>query len=342
MRVSANRLVLIASFVASPFMANGEIVLEPEQITHGPQHHFFGYFGHVGTVPWNASGRYIVALRTEFQDRMPLAKEATEIVLIDTQNEYAVRPVAQTCAWNFQQGTMMYWNPDAPETQFFFNDRDPDTNKVFCVLFDIEAMKRLREYRFDDTPIGNSGVAQKGGYFLGINYGRLARLRPVTGYPDAYDWTDGVMHPEDDGVFRVDIASGEKRLLVSFKDLAERLRAEAPEVEAMPLFINHTLSNRDNDRIFFFARGNFGSPGRINVPFVCDPEGGGLTRIQPIGGHPEWGPGHTLVGRLEEKQVLYDTDTLGVTRVLGNPEIFPNPEGDIALSLDGRWFVNGY
>ena len=50
-------------------------------------------------------------------------------------------------------------------------------------MYDIARGKRIKEYRYDDTPFGNSGVAQNGGYFLGINYGRLARLRPVTGYP---------------------------------------------------------------------------------------------------------------------------------------------------------------
>ena len=32
---------------------------------------------------------------------------------------------------------MFYWNPAAPATQFFFNDRDPETHKIFTVLFDI-------------------------------------------------------------------------------------------------------------------------------------------------------------------------------------------------------------
>ncbi len=32
-----------------------------EQITFGPKHYLFGYIGHAGTIPWNASGRYIVA-----------------------------------------------------------------------------------------------------------------------------------------------------------------------------------------------------------------------------------------------------------------------------------------
>lgn len=55
------------------------------QITFGPQHHFFGYIGHVGTIPWNASGRYIVALRVGFQDHLPGPDDAAEIILLNTQ-----------------------------------------------------------------------------------------------------------------------------------------------------------------------------------------------------------------------------------------------------------------
>ena len=52
-----------------------------EQITHGPKHHLFGYVGHGGTIPWNASGRYLVGLRTDFHDRMPKPAEAAEVVI---------------------------------------------------------------------------------------------------------------------------------------------------------------------------------------------------------------------------------------------------------------------
>ncbi len=81
---------------------------------------------------------------------------------------------------------------------------------------------------FDSTtrPFGNSGVAQRGGYFLGLNYGRMARLRPVTGYPGALDWNPGEAAPANDGVFIVEMATGAKRLLVSFADLARAVGHE--------------------------------------------------------------------------------------------------------------------
>jgi len=69
------------------------------------------------TVPWNESGRYIVALQTDFYRRMPKKGGTARIVLIDTQNNYEVEAVDRTHAWNLQQGTMLYWNPAAAKTQ---------------------------------------------------------------------------------------------------------------------------------------------------------------------------------------------------------------------------------
>ena len=39
-------------------------------------------------------------------------------------------------------------------------------------LYDIAKRRRGAEYKFDDTPIGNGGVAAAGSAFLAINYGR--------------------------------------------------------------------------------------------------------------------------------------------------------------------------
>jgi hypothetical protein len=341
------RALLLAIIVLAAMSSRAEPVLESRQLTFGPKNHFFGYIGHVGNTPWNQSGRYLVALETEFQNRLPRADDAAAIVLLDTQNDYALRVVDHTRAWNPQQGTMLYWNPEAPETQFFFNDRDPKTGKVFCVLFDITAGsggERIREYRFDDTPVGNSGVAQPGGWFAAINYGRLARLRPVTGYPEAFDWTIGERHPANDGVFRVDVKTGEKRLLVSFEQLASALRPSRPDVDEKELFINHTLGDREGDLIFFFVRGNFSDgKNRINHGFTVRPDGNGLTLLkQFVGGHPEWDRGHRIVGSIDKRQAIYDVDRQEVVETLGSAKVFPAPEGDIALSRDGKWLVNGH
>lgn len=317
--------------------------LEVGQLTRGPMHHFFGYIGQARTIPWNGDGRFVVALRAAFQDRMPKPGEAAEVVLIDTTRGNQVEVVEQSRGWNPQQGTMFYWNPETPRTQLFFNDRDPQTQKIFTVLFDVAARKRVREYRFADTPVANSGVAQNGGRFLAINYGRLARLRPVTGYPAAHDFTGDVLHPPDDGIHVVDVARGTRRLLVSYKQLADLIRPARPDVDRKALFINHTLWSRDDSHIYFYVRAEFDDRDeRIDIPCTIRPDGSGLTMHPHLGGHPEWEAGRRMIGAQGNRQVIYDVIERRIVGTLGSPEVFPQPGGDIALSPDGQWFVNGH
>ena len=319
--------------------------LKVEQITSGAKHHFFGYIGQCQTIPWNGTNRYILGMEIDHIDRMPKPDEAATVILVDTERNNEVVRLDRTHAWNPQQGTMFYWNPLAPDTQFFFNDRNVATGKVFAVLYDIQARKRVREFRYDDTPIGNSGVTQNGGTFLGLNYGRLARLRPVTGYPGAVDWSQDENAPANDGIFRVDINSGEKRLLVSYRQIADLLKQRVEGVENAAMFINHTLGNRRGDRIYFFVRAGWnGEEGnRINMPCSIHADGTHLTmHDMHIGGHPEWAEENLLIGIQGEDQILYDVDKKQVVGKLGTPEIFPEPEGDISLSPGGDLFVNGY
>lgn len=315
---------------------------EVRQLTFGPAHHFYGYIGHVGNSPYSADGKYLVALRTTFQDRMPRAEDAAEIVLLDAAKNHAEVKVDETRGWNPQQGAMIYWNPEQPARQFFFNDRDPKTGKVFTALYDIVDRKRVREFRFEQTPAANGGVKQDGGAFAAINYARMARLRPVTGYPGARDWTEGANHPQDDGLFVVNTRTGERKLIVSFRQMRDALVGKYPRIDQKALFLNHTLWNREGDRIFFFVRADFAAKDRINVPMTVRPDGSQLTEQRVfIGGHPEWDFKSRMIGRVEDKLVLYDTLTQQIVETIGGPEIFRDPEGDTALSRDGQWIVNG-
>jgi hypothetical protein len=326
--------------------------LEIEQLTSGTKHHFFGYIGQCRTIPWNASGRYVLGLEIDRINSLPTPEEFATVFLVDTYHDNKIIRLDKSHAWNPQQGTMFYWNPLKPETQFFFNDRDIQTGEVFTVLYDIEKKKRLREYKFERMPIGNSGVAGDGSSFLALNYGRLARLRLVTGYPEALDWSKDEIAPDNDGIFIVDIKTGRKRLLISYRLLEKELKNRKPISNHSGLFINHTLWNRESNLIYFFVRGDWdksskNKDNRINMPCSINADGSGLTlHRQFLGGHPEWAEGKILIGAASrngrETQVLYDVDKKTIVGQLGDPRIFPDPEGDISLSPNGNWFVNGY
>jgi hypothetical protein len=338
--VSAAAIVWTVSVAGGASQA--QLSYEVRQLTSGPANHFYGYIGHVGNSPYSADGRYLIALRTTFQDRMPGPQDAAEIVLLDAQKNYAETKLDETRGWNPQQGAMMYWNPEQPSRQFYFNDRDPKSGKVFTALYDIVDRKRVREYRFDTRPVANGGIKQGGGMFAAINYARMARLRPVTGYPGTWDWTGDVLHPQDDGLFVVNAKTGERKLIVTFKQMRDTLAARHPQIDQKPLFLNHTLWNREGDRIFFFVRGDFGAKDRINVPMTVRPDGSELVEQRIfIGGHPEWDFKSRMLGRVQDKLIVYDTLKQEIVDTIGGPEMFRDPEGDTALSRDARLLVNG-
>jgi hypothetical protein len=283
-------------------------------------------------------------LEIERIDRMPKPEEAARIFIVDTKKNNNIIYLDETYAWNPQQGTMFFWNPNAAETQFFFNDRDVKTGKVFTVLYDIKKKKRIKEYRYEDACVGNGGVSWDGTFFMGLNYGRLARLRLVTGYPEALDWSKDEMAPENDGIFKIDITTGKKELLVSYRQMEDEIKKYDKDFKNTGMFVNHTLLNRDANRLYFFAReGWYKGGNKTNVAFSIHLDGRNLKiHEQHIGGHPEWAEGNVMIGRNKKRQILYDVDEKKEVGQLGTPELFPNPEGDISLSPNGDWFVNGY
>lgn len=343
LRIEAMPVYCVVVLMLSNCLQGDELRLEVQQITHGPRHHFFGYIGQSLTIPWNQSGKYILSLRTDFHDRMPGPDDAADVVLIDTHDHYRVISIDKTRAWNFQQGTMFYWNPVQPETQFFFNDRDTATQQIFTVLYDVKQRRRIREYRFADVPVANGCVAPTGEFFLAINYGRMARLRPVTGYPGVADPTVAAAAPENDGIFKVNIATGQRQLLVSFRQLRDLLHDKHGHINDVEFYINHSLSSRDGKYVYFYARAKFGdSSMAVNAPCSIRTDGTDLKSHEYIGGHPEWDEGSVVIGSKAQRQVRYDIEQQMIVGQIGRAGDFPGPGGDISLSPDASWFANGY
>ena len=81
-------VVLLFLVLAMAPQAARDWDLEITQLTRGPMHHFFGYIGQARTIPWNDGNRYVVALRTTFQDRMPEAGEPADVVLIERSHPH--------------------------------------------------------------------------------------------------------------------------------------------------------------------------------------------------------------------------------------------------------------
>lgn len=302
-------------------------------LTGGPKHHFFGYYG---ICPWNESGRELVCLESSFQDRMPSAGEAAGIGLVDAQTGQ-FRQVAETRAWNLQQGAMLHWNPLNPESQIIYNDQQG--KDIASVVLDVASgQKRL-------LPRAVSAVSHNGKWALSLTYGRVGRLREVVGYGGAKDPNPDDPAPENDGVFLMDLAVGESKLVVSIARVYESLVKKYPLLEGCHLWFNHTVFNKNDSRFLFLARANVPpKQERQTAMFTANLDGSELREAIPFDrnvSHFDWRDNKQIIATFSidgtgRKHALF-TDGQADYKVIGDG--FLDNDGHCTFSPDRDWMA---
>jgi len=216
-------------------------LLPCERLTKEPEHNFFGYYD---LQPWSGDGRYHLCHRVAFRDRMQAATDVAELGLIDMVSRQFI-PFARTYAWNFQQGAMLQWHPQKPNEEVIFNTR---VNGRFTgAIFNLAT----RQVRLLSYPVAN--VDPTGRYALGINFSRLFDFRPGYGYAGIPDPNFHVNHPEDDGIFLINLEDGSGRLIISYRQMADFFTHHNWIADAK-LVVNHITFNTDGSRFVFLVR----------------------------------------------------------------------------------------
>lgn len=301
-------------------------------ITGGPKNHFFGYYG---ISPWNESGTRLVCLETAFQDRMPKQGESASICLVEAASGKTTK-VAKTRAWNFQQGAMLHWDPRNPEHGILYNDRDGAS--VVSVSLDT----RTGEKHY--LPRAISAVSYDGRYALSLTYGRLQRLRPVVGYGGVADPNPDIPNPDNDGVFLLDLTTGETRLAVSIATVYALLLEKHPELDGHHMWFNHTVFNKNDTRFLFLARAkvHWWQPFQTAM-LTANLDGSGIREVVPFGkyvSHFDWRNNREIIATFKErgsyKHVLF-TDGETDFQVL-DPE-FLRGDGHCTFAPDRNWFA---
>jgi hypothetical protein len=208
-------------------------------VTFGPKHHFFGYYD---KHPWNASGTLLLAHETTFNDRPPAAEDSVTIGMVRLDERNRFQGIATSRAWNWQQGSMLQWHPGDPDRLIVHNDRRD--GQFVAVVRDTEG----RELNVYDRPI--YAMSPDGRHAYSVNFARLYTHRPGYGYAGGADRWAADPHPKDDGIHRLDLASGRSELIVSLDELA-RIGSNSGLREAFQ-WINHVQVAPDGSRLGFF------------------------------------------------------------------------------------------
>jgi hypothetical protein len=248
------------------------------------------------------------------------------------------QPLADTLAWNLQQGTMLHWLPTRPNTHIVFNDligRGLVSHQV-----DVEGRKIERTY---DRPI--AALSHRGDVACNLNYARMFRRRRVVGYAGADDRTEGVLHPADDGLFLMNIETGDTKLIVSMETIiAEYDHPE--EMERRSIWFNHVGFSPDDSRIFFLARyseGGHGGP-LNSAMFTVNQDGSELRKVVDYGqgvSHFEWKNNEEIVVTIEWEDLgrafVVFTDGEEDHRLMDKQLV---QDGHMTYSPDGRWLLS--
>jgi len=235
-----------------------------EAVTFGPKSYFFGYYD---KHQWDITDRYLLGLETNFEDRPPGPGEEARILLIDTHENNKAEAIATTRAWCWQQGCMLQWLPGRAD-EIIYNDRIGD--RFVGVILNIATGKR----RLVPRPIYS--VSPDGTQALSLNFSRLAVTRPGYGYAGLCDPFADDPHPEEDGVYRMDLRTGDYELLVSLDTLANL--DPDPSMEGATHWVNHLLFNPTGERLIFLHRWRNTGPFRTRM-YTVGTDGRALHRV---------------------------------------------------------------
>ncbi len=214
---------------------------EVRAVTRGPRHHWFGYYD---KTPWDVTGRHMLALEAGFMDRPPGPDDVATVGLIDTADGDAWQPIAGTTAWNWQQGTMLHWLPSAPGRLIVYNARRG--GRFVAVVRDILSGEERT------LPRAVYALSPDGRTALSTSFARIADTRPGYGYAGVEDPWRHHPHPDQDGIYRMDLESGDSRLIISLGRIAS-YRRDDTMADARHWF-NHLQVNTDGSRFGFLHR----------------------------------------------------------------------------------------
>lgn len=215
-------------------------------LTRGPTQHFFGYYD---KLQFDPTDRYVLGMATRTENRLVESTDSVEIGMVDldARGQSWIR-LGESRAWNWQQGCMLQWLPGA-RREIIWNDREGEGEDAHFVSRVLDV--GTRTLRTIGSPI--YAVAPNGESALSIDFSRLQRARPTYGYVGVDDPSEGELAPTDNGVFEVDLESGESRLILSIADVVGfgRSSSYAPHEEH---YLEMVQFNPSGTRFVVFER----------------------------------------------------------------------------------------
>ena len=211
-------------------------------ITRGPKHHWFGYYDKRQFSPDN---RFVLANQVDFEGRSPTADDAIAVGYVDTEQDDRWVEIGHSRAWGWQQGCMLQWVGDGGDT-VLWNDREDD--RFVCRVYS------LRDQSVRTIPRPIYTISSDGKTGLSVDFRRIDNLRPGYGYDGLADPHVDRRAPDDSGIWRVDLETGDSELILSLAEVAEIPWPDGDTHANAWHYFNHLLINPSGNRFIVLHR----------------------------------------------------------------------------------------
>lgn len=209
--------------------------------SHNAHQVFFGYYD---INPFSSDEKLLLAKHAPPENLPPVPESQLTVGYYDLNRDDSLFfEVGSTTTWCWQQGCRLRWYPASSNRTILYNKLVD--GGYGCVVQDIKSKEYIRSYK---RPIYD--VSKNGKWGLSLNFSRLHRLRPGYGYVNLPDETDGQLAPETDGIWRIDMETGEEKFLFSVSEIASFEPLES--MENAEHYFNHILFNPAGTRFMFF------------------------------------------------------------------------------------------
>jgi hypothetical protein len=241
-------------------------------ITTGPKFHWFAYYD---KWQFDPTDRYVLGMEVDFEHRSPKADDAIRIGMVDLRDNDRWIELGTSRAWSWQQGCMLQWLPGS-QTEAVWNDRQGD--RFVCHVVDVKTRKRRT------IPHAIYTVAPGGRVAVAPDFSRVQDMRPGYGYAGLPDRHAANMAPADSGIWRIDMRTGQARLIISLADVA-KLAPTDPTMRGAKHYFNHLLFSPDGSRFIFLHRWRpDGGKGAFRTRMLtATPDGADLCVVDPSG-----------------------------------------------------------
>ena len=287
-RIIKNTYVRINALVFA--RKKGGKILDPRipaivSVIPDEQESFYGYYD---KSPVNEVG-VISHIPTISTKRAPRGTALLKIA-VTSLDDGLTRVVGETFCYNWQQGARSQWLDDDLLIYNVVN-----SNGYSAVVKSMSTGKTVREYGMAVQD------AYRTEYFLSLNYGRLMSVAPDYGYRNfSYDQVR-YRELDNDGIWKVDIQSGESELLFSFSDILSQDFKK--KVDDYYHTVNHIMISPDG-RSFIFIHRYYKGQRKYHRLMYSDFETLKVLLDDEIVSHMSWLNDDVLIGYLSVNSVL--------------------------------------